>query len=744
MKRIAIAFAAILLCACVVAVAGWDTFARHQKNGTLAQGFGSLFTQIETKAWNCCAFWVRVDPLTAEDANARAALPEYKTIPAATKLTPAQSASPVTTWHRSHGNSANTRYTTADQITPENVGQVQQLWTYAPPNGTANVQANPIYADGRIYLPDSAHTIVALNPTDGTVLWRFDPQIKFPAKRGLVYWGGTDQLPARIYFAARGKLFALNAKTGKPVAGFNGGAVSLGYEAKIAPAIYGDTLIVASTQPGIHALDLTTGKSLWNTDLRQSPEASEFRGRKLAQTGGSPWGGAALDETRGIFYITTANPGPVLVGVDRPGRNPLTAAVVAIDANNGAVLWSFQEIAHDLWDLDIAAPPVLATITRNGQAFDVVTVPTKAGNTLLLDRVTGQPIFEFRKRRAPVSTLLGERTAAYQPDLERPQPFAKQGFTAEDVTDIAPANRQFILDQIAGKTTGWFAPHVQDVQSVFFGLHGGAQWTGAALDPTDATLFIASSHEPSLVTVTDVARAQGQPDAQKHPEGQQIYAENCAACHGANLQGGGTGPALKGIAVLHDATSLRAILQNGYQAMPAVDLTAAQTDALTNYLFDVKAQTTTDAAPQYQRTRYQKLLDHEGFPGSKPPWGTLNALDLNTGLIKWRVPLGEFAELIERGLPPTGTPNFGGPLATSTGLVFVSGTKDRLIRAFDSTSGREVWRAELPFIGSAPPSSILHDGQQIIVLPATGGGTLRIYDQSVERGNAIVAFGLKN
>jgi quinoprotein glucose dehydrogenase len=144
----------------------------------------------------------------------------------------------------------------------------------------------------------------------------------------------------------------------------------------------------------------------------------------------------------------------------------------------------------------------------------------------------------------------------------------------------------------------------------------------------------------------------------------------------------------------------------------------------------------------FTRTAYQKLRDREGYPGSRPPWGTLNALDLNSGRIVWRVPLGRYQALIDKGLPLTGTENMGGPMVTAGGLVFVSGTKDLLIRAFDSESGKVLWEHALPFVGSASPMTYEHKGQQFIVIPATGGGTLALYDSRVATGGSFVAFRL--
>jgi len=230
--------------------------------------------------------------------------------------------------------------------------------------------------------------------------------------------------------------------------------------------------------------------------------------------------------------------------------------------------------------------------------------------------------------------------------------------------------------------------------------------------------------------------------------GRAVYLEYCADCHGQNREGDDT-PSLQWLGTRIPKHQVAAIIENGLNAMPPVeDMTETELADLTEYLFtrdkELQGQnkTTGKSFGKFERTQYQKLRDHEGYPGSKPPWGTINAIDLNSGKILWQVPLGEYPELTARGIAKTGTENFGSPLVTRGGVVFVSGTKDRMIRAFHTETGEELWSHQLPFVGSGPPSTYAINGKQFLVVPATGGGTLRLYDEAIEVGDAFVAFRL--
>jgi quinoprotein glucose dehydrogenase len=450
----------------------------------------------------------------------------------------------------------------------------------------------------------------------------------------------------------------------------------------------------------------------------------------------------ALDEARGIAYVATGSPKPNFNGMGHHGDNLYANCVVALEARTGCKLWHFQEIRHDIWDMDIPAPPNLTTVTREGRRVDVVAQVTKLGNTLLLDRVTGQPVFPFRLRRAPASTLPGEQTSPYQPALELPEPFSRQGFEPADVTERSPEAREYIAKRVAGANTGWFTPFEEGKPTALYGVHGGAEWTGAATDPTTGCLYVSANELPWIITVF-----RDDPEPARDPahptRGEEIYQQICAQCHGPDRIGIGTAPPLRGLRHRLKDADVVALLKTGRNLMPvAPELSEPDLRALLDFLFlrDRPAAPAGTASPggvRWTHNGYPKLLDAEGYPGSKPPWGTLTCVDLNTGRLRWQVPLGEYAELTAQGIPKTGTENFGGAMVTGGGLVFCAGTRDQKIRAFDKETGIELWSATLPWGGYAPPATYWWNGRQYVVIAATGGGKL-----GPPMGDAWVAFAL--
>lgn len=681
-----------------------------------------------------------------EDSARRARLPLYRTIPASPieSLTPARQLAPDTylQWHRSHGDPGGSRFSLLDQINTKNVHQLTVAWTYRSGDGARQIQCNPVMAGRLLYLPTAGHAVAAIDGATGREVWRHAFPDQDPAKRGLVWWPGAAGIPARIYFSAGNTLVALDAATGRFVRGFGEGGVVHGWPSTTAPAIVGTLLVRATFKPSVEAYDVVTGSLRWAHDLNDEDMWQRQGARSFRLERGNPWGGTTVDQARGIFYVTTGNPGPEHVGTLRPGDNAYTSSVSAFDVRTGARLWRFQEVRHDLWDLDIPAPPILTSIIRGGRRVDVVAAPTKLGNTLLLDRITGKPIFEFRLRRAPTSTLPGEHTAEYQPDVELPEPFAPQEFSLADVTTIGAKNRASVLEKLRNMQFGFFRPPAANVRLAFLGSHGGAEWPGGAVDARTGILYVAANHVPwALLVVNDVPFDESSLPA---TPGRSDYVKRCASCHGGNREGG-VGPNLTNIGTRLTKEDIEETVLHGRGPMPPVTgMTPASLGALADYLITRDREIGPRARPaaiadrfQYYYVERSRILDFEGYPGTAPPWGTLSAIDLNTGRILWRVPLGEYSDLSARGVPPTGTENFGGPTVTAGGLIFVGGTKDGKFRAFDQSNGKELWSSPLPFGGYAPPTTYEVDGRQYVVIPATGGGVL-----DTPAGDALVAFAL--
>jgi quinoprotein glucose dehydrogenase len=685
-----------------------------------------------------------------EDAKAREQLPLYQTIPAAQphELTPANGfpkRETYQTWHRSHGDNGGTRFSALHQINRQNVTNLQVAWTYHSQDGSNNIQCNPIIVDGVMFAPTPGKFVVAVNAENGAELWRFKPEGQ-PAFRGLTYWPGREGASERVMFCAGKYLYALNPKTGQPIADFGrGGRTPLPAgcsEARAAPAIFERTIVVPGFEKDVFGFDVVTGEQRWT--FHTIPQPGEYgydTWDKIEPYGANCWGGMALDEVRGIAYLTTGSAKENFIGVEHHGDNLFANCVLALDARTGRRLWHFQEIRHDIWDLDIPAPPNLGTITRDGQRVDVVTAVTKIGNTLLLDRVSGKPIFPFRLRRAPTSDLPGEQTAPYQPDPELPERFAKQEFTAADLTDRTPEAAEFARLRFQSATTGWFRPGSEGRPNLFFDVDGGAEWTGACIDVDTGRLYVTANHMGWVITVFRDDDPKDDPKAPK-TRGQTVYETACVQCHGANRRGIGFAPPLRGLRHRLTDEAVTNLIRTGKNAMPAQpQMTNDDLTALVDYLMlrdrPLPPPPPKPERPVYSYAGYPKFYDHEGYPANKPPWGTLNCIDLNTGQLVWKVPLGEYPELAAPGLPKTGTENYGGAIVTAGGLVFCAGTRDHKIRAFDKDSGAELWSAKLPWVGNAPPATYEVNGRQFVVIAATGGNKL-----GTPLGDAYVAFAL--
>ena len=695
---------------------------------------------------------------TIEDAAARAALPEFQVIPAAQSadLTPAAplDLAPFATWPRSQGDNGSRRYSTLAQISRANVRDLAVAWTFRAGDGAANVQCTPIVVAGVLYTATPGKALVALDAATGRELWR-RPLIEgknqnrlqdVPARRGLVYWPGDTENPARLLVGAGDWLYALDPKTGAPLPPFGtAGRASIPTGATASGVVFKNVFITTGLTGDIFAFDVRTGQSLWR--FRSIARDTDFGAETWdsPRAGANGWSGLSLDDTRGIAYIALGAPRPDMVGVERTGDNLFSNCVLALDALTGKRLWHFQDVRHDIWDLDVCAPPNLVTVTRDGRRVDVVTSLSKSGHLFVLDRVTGQPVFPVRLRRAPTSTLPGERTAPYQPDPELPEPLSSMAFDPANITDLSPEARDFVQKQVDRASFGFFQPFAEGRPLLYTGSRGGAEWSGAAVDVPTGRLYVTSNRLVSKVTV--IANDEKERDPKFPPSaGETLYAARCAACHGPTRQGLGMVPPLIGLKARMTDAAIHEILLKGRGVMPPnLVPDPAEQAALIDFLLRRNQPPARSGGggpgagdnPRYIFDGFGFLTDADGNPGIKPPWGLLNCYDLATGKALWRVPLGEIPALAQKGVPTTGAQNLGGASVTAGGLVFVAGTADEKFRAFDANTGAELWSYKLPFAGTAAPAIYEVAGRQYIVITATGGGKV-----GSPTGDATLAFAL--
>lgn len=689
-----------------------------------------------------------------------------------------------TNWQIYGGSKKSIRYSSLRQINTHNVKQLQVAWTYhtgdADVKGSSQMQCNPIIVHGILYGTTPHLSLVALDAATGEKKWLFNAEEHLPKKtnlgvnnnRGVTYWqSGNDK---RILYCAGSNLYEVNALTGELITSFgNNGAVDLHdnleltnknwYVAGTTPGIiYKDLYILgsrvnesANAAPGsIRAFDVRTGKLRWI--FHTIPHPGEYGYNTWEDKdawkhigGANSWSGFSLDEKRGILYAPTGSASFDFYGGKRLGTGLFANCLLALDAATGKLKWHYQVIHHDMWDKDLPTAPALVTIKRKGKLIDAVAQPTKHGFVFVLDRVTGKPLYPVHETKvSTASELDGEKPWPTQPIPTLPQPFVRQTFTEKDINPyLSPESKAEVLERLKGYRYGnMFIPPGKQPSVIFPGFDGGAEWGGPAYDPATGLLYINANEMPWILTMID---APAPPDKTETfaEAGERLFAKNCMACHGQNREGSGNYPSLIGIEKKYPADQILTLLETGRRMMPSFkEVPKQEREAIVAFItsnkeegqrkFTSKAVLDPYLDLPYEMTGYNKFLSKEGLPAISPPWGTLNAINLNTGKIAWKIPLGEDENLTKQGIAPTGTENYGGPVVTAGGLVFIAATKDKKIRAFNKRNGKLLWQADLPAAGFATPAVYQINRKQYVVI-ACGGGKL-----GAPSGDVYVAFAL--
>lgn len=685
----------------------------------------------------------------------------------------------ATEWRHYGGSALGDRYSMLTQIDRTNVAALQVAWRYD--TGPGGLQTTPLVVDGLLYGYTPTQAAFALDAVTGRKVWEFQHQadVSFAGSpfatnqqpiRGMTYWRSGGQ--RRLFVPSLNYLYALDPRTGRPIASFGeNGRIDLRQNLDRDPetipvflttpgVIFRDLIIVgfrtaksAPAAPGdIRAYDVRSGALRWSFHtIPQAGEAGHETWPPEAWRtagGANNWAGMVVDEERGLVFASTGSAVPDFYGADRGGDNLYANSLIALDARTGRRRWHFQGVHHDTWDRDFPSPPVLLTVQRSGRRIDAVAQASKQGFMFVFDRASGEPLFPIEERPVEQSAIPGEQSARTQPFPLLPAPFSRTEITEDTLAIRTPAAHARALQTFRSMRSGpLFTPWSPTQPTLLSpGFDGGASWGGQAVDRDRGVIYVNANNTASFTSLLPA------PPPGTVSRGEELYLQNCASCHRIDRAGSPPEmPSLHGVNSRYlDSRLIGYFIRQGSGRMPGFpQLSPTDANSIVQYLVEadsnqssqreVQARPSTAASPGYTMNGYNSFVDHEGYPASAPPWGTLSAIDLNTGEYLWQTPLGEYPALAAAGLGNTGTQNYGGPIVTAGGIVIIGATiYDRKIRAFNSTSGEVLWQADLPFAGVATPITYMADGRQYIVIATSGAR-----DRAGPQGSAYIAFAFR-
>ena len=643
-------------------------------------------------------------------------------------------------WYRANANNFNNKYIESSNIKKENIKKLLLLAkidsnkeTQLKSGWSSRISISPLYAEGKIFFVTASWEIVAVSAEDYSIIWKKDFGGNVISKRGFLYHKDKDTNNSFLILSSGGNLYKLNANDGSIINEFGqNGYVETGI-VLIPPVIFRNQIIVTSIiESRITSVDLDTGKILFSKNIF----------KEIDNHFANPWGGAALDDKNGIYFIVTgnANPGNIF-GNERPGSNRYSNSILAFDIKKKKIIWSFQDIIHDLWDLDISAPPILADVKINDYIIESVIVTTKSGNTYVFDRKTGKSFFDINYKIAGKTNIPGENPSKVQPMPVLPKKFSKIEFKKNDLREELLNDENFIKKFQINHKYGWFVPPQIGKDIIFYGLKGGNNWVGSAYDPIKQNIYIPSNHIPYKIRT--VIKSNEKENTNKDLKHYSLYQKKCSSCHGVNRNGNWTQkpgydieenfiPSLVGLNLFEGLKDKMGSYSEFLKSHNNTPINETEFKNIKN-LFLNWDNLNQEAGNIYFDGDWQEFFADDGKLISKPPWGTITSINIANGKTNWKKPFG-----IENN-KEIGLFNFGGVSLMSSDLLVATGTTDKMVFLIDSSNGEILWKYQMSAEGTAAPLIFNHNNKTFIAVIATGG----LYPQST-RASSLYIFGISN